>query len=105
MNQRVPGFSRVQAATLRRLASKYLWWKTPEEALQRPERIMVQVMDIGDHDDVLALWHEAGDEGLKRVLQNAGPGELTPRSWNYWHVRLGLALPGEAPPMPVRRIE
>ena len=29
-------------------AVKYLWWLTPDEALKRPERIVIQVMNLGD---------------------------------------------------------
>lgn len=31
---------------LKSLAAIYLWWMTPEEALKRPERIAIQVMNI-----------------------------------------------------------
>ena len=103
MKQEVPGFPGVQHSTLRRLARKYIWWKQPDEVLQNPDRIIVQIMNIGDYDDVLALLAEAGEPAFRQVLQRAGPGQLTPRSWNYWHVRLGLVRPGEAPPQPVRR--
>ena len=37
------------------LARKYIWWKTPADAVAIPERIMAQVMDIGDYLDVQAL--------------------------------------------------
>jgi hypothetical protein len=30
------------------LAAKYLWWMLPDEALKRPERIAIQVMNLGD---------------------------------------------------------
>lgn len=48
--------------------AKYLWWKTPEEAVARPERLYAQIMDIGDYDDVLRLVALVGDETLRQVL-------------------------------------
>ena len=30
-------------ADLRELAKKYLWWKTPDEAIQLPYRVIAQV--------------------------------------------------------------
>ncbi len=49
------------------LARKYIWWKTPQEATRQPERIIAQVMDIGDYDDVcnvlLPWWAKRGCAG------------------------------------------
>ena len=89
---------------LRRLAAKYIWWKTPDEALQQPERVVAQVMDIGDYDDVQMLAAQADEAYLREVLVKAEIGQYSARSWAYWHYRLGLAVPGQIPPMPRRRI-
>lgn len=83
--------------------TKYAWWKTPEEAIARPERLVAQVMDIGDYDDVLRLTALVGDDVLRDVLTNAEVGQFSPRSWAYWHYRLGLVKPGEAVPEMPRR--
>lgn len=85
--------------------TKYLWWKTPDEALKHPERIVAQVMNIGDYSDVCLLSHEIGDQGFEDVLQQAEAGEFEERSWHYWHYRLGLArCEEEIPPMPKRKL-
>ena len=89
---------------LRMLAEKYLWWMTPDEALKRPGRILVQVMNIGDFDDVSLLLECIGEEQARHLLQHAEAGQFSPRSWHYWHYRLGLAEPGAVPPLPARRI-
>ena len=89
---------------LERLAAKYVWWKTPAEAIARPERIAAQVMDIGDYDDVQSLVHEAGLGYLRDVLTHAEAGQFNARSWTYWHYRLGLSDPGKVPALPERRI-
>lgn len=85
-------------------ARKYIWWMTPDEAVTLPERVVAQVMNIGDYDDVQALATLAGDDYLRLVLRRAEIGQFTPRSWAYWHYRLGLAEPDEVPPMPARTL-
>ena len=87
---------------LRQLASKYVWWKSLNEALRTPERIAAQVMNIGDYDDVQRLAKGFGDDYLRHVLANIEAGQLNARSWTYWHYRLGMAKPGEVPPLPTR---
>jgi len=88
---------------LKELAAKYIWWKTPEEALRTPHRIAAQVMDIGDYDDVQRLADTMGDAYLRRVIAHVEPGQLNERSWNYWHHRLGLTKRGRVPAMPKRK--
>jgi hypothetical protein len=89
---------------LGRQAARYVWWKTPEEALRRPERVIAQVMELGDYEDVLELTERVGEEALCEVLAHAEAGQFSPRSWNYWHYRLGLVPPYQpVPAMPARR--
>ena len=88
---------------LHRLAAKYVWWKTPDEALATPDRVIAQVMDLGDYQDVLAVARLVGDDALRRVLTEAEPGLFRDRSWAYWHYRLGLATLDSVPPQPTRR--
>jgi hypothetical protein len=89
---------------LKPFATKYLWWKTPEEAVMLPERVIAQVMDIGDYADVQALAGLVGDEVLRNVLNHAKIGWFNERSWFYWHYRLGLSSIDQVPPMPRRKI-
>lgn len=98
----MPGRDPVEALLLR-LARKYVWWKAPEEALSFRRRLIAQVMEVGDHGDVLALAGAVGDGALRDALVRAGAGEFSARSWAYWHYRLGLARVDEVPPLPVRR--
>ncbi len=86
-------------------AARYVWWKTPTEALRAPARVIAQVMDIGDWDDVQDLARIVGEDALRAVLVQAEAGQFRPRSWAYWCYRLGLASPDEPlPPQPARRI-
>jgi len=93
----------IDRETLMRLAAKYIWWKTPDEAVRQPERVVAQVMDIGDYDDVQMLAAQAGDDYLREVLIYAEIGQYSERSWCYWHYRLGLAAPGRVPASPRNR--
>ena len=96
---------RTNQEMLRQLAKKYIWWKTADEAVSMPERIIAQVMNIGDYMDVQAMIAQVGDEVLREVLTHAGPGQFNERSWAYWHYRLGVASIGQVPPLPSRRFD
>lgn len=90
---------------LRRLAPRYVWWKTPDEAMLYPDRIAAQVMNLGTFDDLTEMVEATGENYLRGVLEQAEAGQLDVRSWHYWHYRLGLAEYGTrpVPPMPVRK--
>ena len=93
----------ISQDSLKPLASKYIWWKTPEEAVAMPERVIAQVMNIGDYSDVQLLVSQVGDEVLREVLTHAEAGQFNERSWAYWHYRLGLSSVDQVPALPVRR--
>ncbi len=86
------------------LAQKYIWWKSPQDAVDQPERVIAQVMNIGDFEDIQRLEALAGTKMLVDVLTQAEIGQFTPRSWSYWHYRLGIAAIGEVPALPSRRL-
>jgi len=88
---------------LRPFATRYVWWKTAEEALRYPERVVAHVMNIGTFEDLQRLDEIVGEEGLRLALSQAEAGQFNPRSWHYWHYRLGLSRPGEVPSLPIRK--
>lgn len=93
----------MSPSQLEHLSAKYLWWKTPATALQDPDRVVAQVMNLGEWDDVLQLLSQYSVEDLVRVLQAAPAGVFSMRSWSYWHYRLGLTAPTQtSPPLPQR---
>lgn len=94
----------IDRDALKPFARKYIWWKTPEEAVAFPERVIAQVMELGDYDDVQTLARDVGDAVLRRVIGRAEPGWFSEKSWAYWHYRLGLARIGHVPALPVRRV-
>ncbi len=88
---------------LLRLAAKYIWWKTPEDAVLYPDAVIAMVMNLGDYEDVQALANEVGEDRLRQVIRRAEAGQFNEKSWTYWHYRLGLAEPGAVPALPKRR--
>jgi hypothetical protein len=94
----------LNTAVIKRLAAKYVWWKTPAQAARNPQRVAAQVMNLGDFDDVQVLVESAGTRYLRNVLLSAEIGQFNARSWHYWHYRLGLADPGKVPPLPERKL-
>jgi hypothetical protein len=100
LNQELKAYRRY----LQRLARRYNWWQTPEIALQFPSRLVAQVMNLGTLADITQLSQKLGDERLRRVLNLAEAGQLTPRSWHYWHYRLNKVKPGQVPAVPRRQI-
>lgn len=86
---------------LRTLARRLFWWKPPEEALGDPVRFLAQVMTLGTWDDWQTALRHWSEDDFRAALRTAPPGVIDPRSWSYWHHRLGLT---PVPPLPVRRI-
>jgi len=89
---------------LKEMASRYIWWKTPDVALQMPLHVMAQVMAIGMYDDMHLLACRMGDDALRDVLLHAQAGWFDARAWAYWHYRLDMCAPGAVPTLPIRKI-
>ena len=64
-------WSKTQRAWLRRWAGKYIWWKTPREALQQPQRILAQVMALGEYSDAQTVVEVFGEDALRETLRQA----------------------------------
>ena len=94
---------RQHRALLTDMARKYVWWMSPEEALDYPARIVAQVMNIGVFRDASRVAETLGDDCLRNIVKTAEAGWFNDRSWHYWNYRLGLAAVDHVPPLPVRR--
>lgn len=94
----------LNSDALRPYARKYVWWKTEEEATEMPYRVIARVMNIGDYPDILAIVKLVGENTLREILKTAEIGQFRPRSWTYWHYRLGLCDLEQVPPMPTRKL-
>jgi hypothetical protein len=84
-------------------AARYIWWKSPEEALRYPGHVIAQVMNIGSYEDVQKLRSLVGEAALIDAISKAEAGQFNEKSWHYWHYRLGLADLGRVPSLPVRQ--
>jgi len=93
-----------ESEELARLAKRYIWWKTVDQAMENPEQIVAQVMNMGEWDDVCRLVDYVADEGLCRVIKQAEIGMFNERSWHYWHSRLGLIKVGYVPALYARKL-
>lgn len=87
---------------LRDLAKKYIWWMTPEQAMENPKRVMAQVMNLGTYQDWGVLKSLVDDDTLRSVLREAKAGWFTPKRWNFWHIHLKACDPYKVPPLPKR---
>ncbi len=91
---------------LTRLAARYLWWKSADDAVADLDRLVVQVMDIGTLEDARWLLDHLGANRFRTALSGAEAGQLRPKSWAYWHYKLGVTPADQAPPpMPARVVQ
>jgi len=94
-------FSKISA--LERLTPKYLWWEPVSDRGFEEDRILAQIMNIGDFFDMQEVEKEVGKERLRQVIAKAQPGWFNPRSWHFWHYRLGITNIGDdVPPLKTR---
>jgi hypothetical protein len=71
---------------LRAIAARYVWWKSPEDALAQPRHFLCQLMTLGTAEDVRAVRKAWGDAAFVDALEHAPPGVMDPKSWNYWRL-------------------
>jgi hypothetical protein len=95
-----PTFDAAQKTFLSRAARRYVWWETTNDALEYPQRVLAQVMNIGVWKDMCDLVEIFSPQELLDVLDNAEAGQFNERSWSFWHNR----LTGNIPPMPKRTL-
>lgn len=87
---------------MRRIASRVVWWETPEHVVSRLDDFLSRVMTLGTLADVNAIEAIYGTDRLRSALRAASPGIFDVRSWHYWHHRLEL---GDAGPLPTRHFK
>jgi hypothetical protein len=83
------------------IARRVAWWKTPAEAIANTNDFLCRVMTFGLWADVTYVARMFGDEAMRQALNQAPAGIFDPRSWHYWHYRLGF---NQVPGLPVREI-
>jgi len=82
------------------VAQRVIWFEPPEQALADPIRFVTYAMTYGTHQDMKVVRLYLSDDDLREALTYAPPGIFDPRSWAYWHLKLGQYPP---PPLPSRR--
>ncbi len=87
---------------LRRIASRVVWWDTPDHVVSRLDDFLCRVMALANFGDATYVETMYGTDRLRTALLSAPAGVLDARSWHYWHHRLGL---GDAGPLPTRQFE
>lgn len=81
------------------VAKRMVWFKPPEETLRDASLFLGYLMIYGTIEDLRVAMEHYGEDAFRTALAEANPGLFDPRSWTYWHLRLGL---GQPPPLPVR---
>jgi hypothetical protein len=91
----------VDAASLRAIAAKYVWWRAPEAELAQPRHFLCQLMTLGTAEDVRAVRRALGDAAFVDALEHAPAGVMDAKSWNYWRLVFGCPpAPMPARPLP-----
>lgn len=80
-------------ALLAKMAKKYVWWKDPAETLANPIHFLGQAMNLATWNDVMVLFDHFGRQAFIDALAGSEAGTLNERSWNFWHLWLGLTVP------------
>ena len=83
------------------MARKYVWWQPPERTLADRSLFLAQMMNLGTAADVRWLLSRVSNSELREVLRHPPIGIFNGRSWNFWHLRLGLT---PHPELPARRL-
>lgn len=86
---------------LRRVATRTVWFKDADRALDEPAHFLAHVLTYGTHEDVREVRRHLSLDELRQALDEAPPGIFDPRSWAYWNLVVGRY---PAPPLPVRRL-
>lgn len=76
-----------------KVAKRVIWFEQPEESLADPVRFATYAMTYGTHEDMKVVRQYMSDDDLREALEKAPPGITDPRSWTYWHLKLGQYPP------------
>lgn len=82
------------------VAANIIWFESAEQALADPVRFMAYAMTYALPEDMRVIRKYVSDDDFREALERAPPGIIDPRSWAYWHSKMGRY---PAPPMPTRR--
>ena len=85
---------------------KRLFWWEGGDAERSPLRVAAQVMALGTLEDIREVRERFGPEIFEKVLSAPPRGLFDPKSWSFWHKKMGHreipALPGQPVAWPPR---
>lgn len=75
-------------------AQELLFWDETDNppALDSP-RLLLRIMEMGTWEMIRAMEKTFPQAYLKKALQQATFGALSPKSWHFWCLRLQTKLP------------
>ena len=84
---------------------RLFWWNTGD-AERSPLQVAAQVMALGTLEDIREVRERFGPEIFEEVLSAPPRGLFDPKSWSFWHKKVGHreipALPGQPVAWPLR---
>ncbi|PZR93886.1 MAG: hypothetical protein DLM68_00430 [Hyphomicrobiales bacterium] len=83
------------------LALRIIWFESPAEALEYPNRFMTYAFARATEEDMELLRRYLDEADFMEALENACPGIIWPNQWIYWNTRFGRV---PVPPMPERKL-
>jgi hypothetical protein len=84
------------------ISRRIIWFEEPMVAIAQPVRFLAYAMRYATHEDMKSIRAHVSDDEFRAALRAAPAGIIDPRSWAYWHVRMGIFPP---PPLPERCME
>lgn len=84
-----------------RIASRLIWFKTPEKALNDPYTFLAYVMTNGTLQDISTIKKILGMAVFEETLMHMPAGIMDERSWVYWNTICGKS---PSPPLPQRNL-
>lgn len=84
------------------MASRVVWFESPERAIANPVRFLAYVMTYGTPEELAVMRRFLEPDDLREAVEKAPPGIFDERSWIYWNLVTGRE---PVPPMPQRKFE
>ena len=81
----------METEKLHHLARKYVWWKSPGEAIGDKNHFIAQVMTYGVMEDCFWLLKHLGEADFITALRNPPIGVFNGRSWHFRRKNSGLS--------------
>jgi hypothetical protein len=93
----------ASADLLEELERKYFWWKHAGSEARSESRILAQAMELASFSDIQRIEAIFGRDRLVTLMQQAEPGWISARSWEFWRGRLSAATRHAIADAPPRR--